>query len=100
MGRSTGSDYEHVDEVLSFVLPQWRLRVALQAPSSRSGCSVPIHGRMECIASQPRPSRCVVSQMATLGMMIATLVVAAQGASAVENTCRAKNLTQGTPSRS
>ena len=38
--------------------------------------------------------------MATLGVVVGMLVVSAPSAGAVENTCRARNLTQGTPNRS
>ncbi len=55
---------------------------------------------MESIAGQPRPPRSVVSLVATLGMVVAMLIVSEPGAGAVGNTCRATNLTQASPSRS
>ena len=42
----------------------------------------------------------MVSAVATLGMVVGMLVVSAPSSGAMENTCRARNLTQGTPSRS
>ena len=54
--------------------------------------------RMHRIPPERRAPRCVVSVVAMLGMVVGMLVVSAPSSGAVKkNTCRARNLTQGTP---
>ena len=58
------------------------------------------YGGMDGVERRPLTPRSGIAALATFALVVGTLAVLVPDAIAVKNTCRAKNVTQGTPGRS